>query len=118
MSRWSKDENVFDIQSGVAIGVFVRPPRMAQGAVQWAELWGPRTTPENSGKYDFLSAHDCTTTDWETASPQAPLYLLSTQRLQDTPTRCEFYEGVLPHEIMPGCLGPQWQAAERTCDNA
>ncbi len=46
----SKDENVFDIQQGVAIGLFVKRPKVTENAnVHYAELWGLRES-----KYAYL----------------------------------------------------------------
>jgi predicted helicase len=49
----SKDENVFDIQQGVSINIFVRTgtKKGNLGKVYHADLWGPR-----EGKYDVLKA--------------------------------------------------------------
>lgn len=64
------DENVFDIQQGVALGIFVRTtgedgPR--QATVHYADMWGRR-----AAKYDKLTTHDVSTTTWETLTPVAP----------------------------------------------
>lgn len=71
------DDNVFEIQQGVAIGLFVRRPAQAGPArVCYADLWGPRATPDgHGGKYAWLAAHDVTTTDWQVLHPQAPFSL-------------------------------------------
>ena len=93
----TKDENVFDIQQGVAIGLFVRrrggasAPRLA--TVHHADLWGLRGTYELSeqrqalqlimnGKYHWLAEHDVTNTPWEILDPQTPFFLLTTQNTQ------------------------------------
>ena len=56
----SKDENVFDIQPGVAIGIFVREPgRAGPAKVYHAELWGLR-----EHKYRELSRRDITCSGW------------------------------------------------------
>jgi predicted helicase len=57
----SKDENVFDIQQGVAIGIFVKKPE-SRGAtrVKHAELWGLRKT-----KYQVLLDTDVSNTAWK-----------------------------------------------------
>lgn len=93
----TKDENVFDIQQGVAIGLFVRrrgalaPPRLA--TVHHANLWGLRGVYELSeqrqalqlmtdGKYHWLAEYNVTNTPWETLDPQTPFFLLTTQNTQ------------------------------------
>ncbi|MFB6273423.1 MAG: type ISP restriction/modification enzyme [Salinibacter sp.] len=56
----TKDENVFDIQPGVAIGIFVKDPdRDAESEIHFHELWGPY-----SEKYSYLSQNDLSTTSW------------------------------------------------------
>jgi predicted helicase len=87
----TKDENVFDIQQGVAIGIFVKR-KSSNGAshaatVHYADLWGVREVFEQvgnerklvRGKYHWLAAHDVQTTEWTKVEPQAPLYLFSPQ---------------------------------------
>jgi hypothetical protein len=93
----TKDENVFDIQQGVAIGLFVRRRGGASAArlatVHHANLWGLRGVYELSeqrqalqlimkGKYHWLAEHDVTNTPWETLDPQTPFFLLTTQNTQ------------------------------------
>ncbi|MBM4288272.1 MAG: DNA methyltransferase, partial [Deltaproteobacteria bacterium] len=56
----SKDENVFDIQQGVAIGLFVKSPGFPSPArVHYADLWGTR-----EGKYQALAELDLGNTPW------------------------------------------------------
>jgi predicted helicase len=65
-----KDENVFDIQQGVAIGLFVKQVgKVAPAKVHHADLWGLR-----EGKYHTLFEMDITTTDWEELKPDSPFY--------------------------------------------
>lgn len=73
-----KDRNVFDIQQGVAIGLFVKHGNSSQRLkknVFWAELWGERDTGPGGGKYGWLAAHDVKTTPWRRLLPRAPSYL-------------------------------------------
>ena len=75
-----KDENVFDIQQGVAIGLFtscVLNRELAQ--VLHADLWGERdaTSKGGNGKYDWLVARSILSTGWEELSPTAPLHLFA-----------------------------------------
>ena len=66
-----KDENVFDIQQGVAIGIFVKESVKASPAtVHYAELWGLR-----EGKYNALLESDIATTGWSQLNPTSPFYL-------------------------------------------
>ena len=71
-----RDENVFDIQQGVAIGVFIKRARHGDEAASvWhADLWGEREAGD-SGKYGWLAANDVGSTRWAELAPKAPLYL-------------------------------------------
>jgi predicted helicase len=93
----SKDENVFDIQQGVAIGIFIKRQKEKESLakVHHADLWGVREVYEEDeegkrvliegkpvligGKYHWLSQNDLSTTQWTTVKPQSPLYLLVPQ---------------------------------------
>lgn len=72
----SKDENVFDIQQGVAIGLFVKRSKPLENAahVYHADLYGAR-----GSKYTVLAENDVATTHWRTLKPQAPYYLFVPQ---------------------------------------
>ncbi len=67
----SKDENVFDIQQGVAIGIFVKEARKKGPAkVHHAEFWGLR----GKNKYVCLEGSDLQNTEWQRLTPSTPLY--------------------------------------------
>ena len=73
-----KDENVFDIQQGVAIGLFAKhgkSPKDTPARVFHADLWGERGGDDDDGKYGWLAANDITSTNWTQLQPRAPLYL-------------------------------------------
>ncbi len=96
----SKDENVFDIQQGVAIGIFVKHKAVVMPAkagiqssikpldsrlrgsdenglnarVYRADLYGTRAS-----KYAGLAENDVSTTQWQILKPQAPFYLFAQQ---------------------------------------
>ena len=97
------DENVFDIQQGVAIGIFIK--RQGQNSssetatVRHAHLWGQREvyvkTPDGTeqlvgGKYHWLTEHDVTTTQWSKLEPNSPFYLFIPQ---DDVLRAEYEQG-------------------------
>jgi predicted helicase len=87
----SKDENVFDIQQGVAIGIFVKTspqpsPNEGEGATRpspsqgegkdeikrnlfYADLWGLRENKNND-----LLQNDIRTIKWEKLIPKSPQY--------------------------------------------
>jgi predicted helicase len=67
-----KDKNVFDIQQGVAIGIFVKRKNgryKKPGKVFHAELWGTRDT-----KYEWLFTNDVQSTKWKPINPNSPYY--------------------------------------------
>ena len=72
-----KDENVFDIQQGVAIGLFVKHqiPSGGPGRVFHADLYGERGPQDRGGKYQWLAANDFRTTDWVELRPKSPHYM-------------------------------------------
>jgi len=66
----SKDENVFDIQQGVSIVLFIKKEqRVKEYKVFYQDVYGLR---EN--KYDYLSKSDFHTTEWSTLNPVEPYY--------------------------------------------
>ncbi|HUT59989.1 MAG TPA: N-6 DNA methylase, partial [Phycisphaerae bacterium] len=72
----SKDQNVFDIQQGVAIGIFVKEPgKEGPARVHHGDLWGLREIKgqgregrqeclPHQGKYGWLGQNDLSTTEW------------------------------------------------------
>jgi predicted helicase len=71
----SKDENVFDIQQGVAIGLFAKKPdERGPANVEQSDLWGLR-----EAKYTNLSGLGFQSIGWEKLEPHAPTYLFIRQ---------------------------------------
>jgi predicted helicase len=80
----SKDKNVFDIQQGVAIALFVKRkrfdyshrPELVEGQstpskiLMHSEIWGAREQ-----KYEWLKKHELKKTDWSQLKPVSPFYL-------------------------------------------
>jgi predicted helicase len=90
----SKDENVFDIRPGVAIGIFLKAPqKMGPAEVYHAELWGSRKKKE-----DALFQQDVTSTPWRQIHPTGPFYLLTPENAK---VRSEYDEGWKITEVMP-----------------
>lgn len=88
------DENVFDIQQGVAIGIFVKEEGNAAPArVHYADLWGVR-----EDKYKTLRNSALNNTAWKEVHPQAPLYLFIPQ---DVELREEYEHGWRITDVMP-----------------
>jgi hypothetical protein len=73
------DENVFDIQQGVTIGLFVKEPGKAHVAkVQHAEFWGYR-----SEKYERLFEEDVANTKFKVLAPNSPFYFFVPRKETD-----------------------------------
>ena len=65
-----KDENVFDIQQGVAIALYVKLEKPSEDKkVCYDDLWGLRAR-----KYEYLFGNDAHTTEWQALKPAAPYY--------------------------------------------
>jgi len=65
-----KDENVFDIQQGVAIAIYVKLEKpLKKKKVYYADVWGLRKE-----KYKYLRKNDVTSTDWQELEPKEPYY--------------------------------------------
>ena len=69
-----KDENIFDIEQGVSIALFVKmSPRaheVCSAHVRHTECWGAR-----AAKYDWLLARDVAITGWVDVEPRPAFYL-------------------------------------------
>lgn len=77
-SDGGKDENVFDIQQGVAISIMVRLPKrsMKPAIVYHSDLMGVREV-----KYHGLVQNDLTTIRWEKVRPIDPLFYFYQQKV-------------------------------------
>ena len=65
----SKDENVFDIQQGVAIAFFIKEQGKKTSKVFHSDLWGLREK-----KYNWLDTKDVKSTKWELLNPKSEMY--------------------------------------------
>jgi len=90
----SPDRNVFDIQQGVAISIFVKRPGSSKqtATVRHAELWGVR-----EGKYHWLADNDISSTEWATLEPRSPFYLF---KPQDPELQSEYNRGRKVTDVM------------------
>lgn len=89
-----KDENVFDIQQGVAIGLFIKEPgKTGPAKVFHADLWGERTA-----KYEQLASLDVTSTQWAKIEPKSPFYIF---KPQDKDLQGEYKKGWSVADIFP-----------------
>ena len=86
-----RDVNVFDIQQGVAIGLFTKAA--AARSVRHANLWG-----ERDSKYGWLFEHGSLATEWAQLEPAPPFYLF--EPFDDAGTGA-YYDGPAINQIMP-----------------
>lgn len=81
------DRNIFAIQQGIAIGIFVkRSNSQSLATVHHADVWGPRAVYErdegrarrlSGGKLGWLASHTLSSTPWRISQPVAPFYLFT-----------------------------------------
>jgi len=88
----SKDENVFDIEQGVAIAILVKNKKLKK-AVFHSDLFGKRKS-----KYKQLLEENITQTDWKNLTPNTPNYLFIPQ---DQTMRAEYEQGWKITDIFP-----------------
>ncbi|TMS40631.1 MAG: DNA methyltransferase [Methanobacterium sp.] len=67
----SKDENVFDIQQGVAISLFIKNSAFKDKKVFYSDLWGLKDY-----KYHWLDRHIVDNVEWEEIEPISEFYFL------------------------------------------
>jgi type I restriction-modification system DNA methylase subunit len=66
----SKDENVFDIQQGVSIVLFIKTKEPKDlGKVFYQDVYGPREK-----KYGYLNKYELKSTKWKKLQPSEPYY--------------------------------------------
>jgi predicted helicase len=98
----SPDQNVFDIQQGVAIAFFIKYQDSQQdlAKVYYADLWGVREVKENKelvgGKYHWLDENEISSTEWKVINPESEFYLFKSC---DFDLRSEYYQGASVTDI-------------------
>lgn len=91
----NQDFNVFDIQQGVSIGIFVKHSKESKqpAKVFHTDLWGTRSVKE-----DYLNANDIKSTQWTELKPTAPFYMFVPQ---DLDLQQEYEAGWKITDMMP-----------------
>lgn len=74
----SKDENIFDIRQGVAIGIFVKQENKKGCKVYHKDLWGLREE-----KYNWLKNNDFNVKDYVELEPATPWYFFIPRNVKD-----------------------------------
>jgi len=83
----AKDENVFDIQQGVAILLAVcAPGQQAPGTVRHSDVWGSRAE-----KYALMGSSTVSSTEWTMLNPTHPEFLFVPQNAD---RKAEYERGV------------------------
>jgi hypothetical protein len=94
----AQDKNVFDIQQGVAIGIFVKAPpvpeRKRSCTVRHADLF----SAQRRVKYEWLEEHKIGNTHWTKLEPESPNYLFIPH---DKARLAEYERGWKITEAMP-----------------
>ncbi len=67
----AKDENVFNIQQGVSINLFVKNPQIPKQKIHYCDVYG-----ERAEKYAFLAQNDLDSIEWLELTPREPSYSL------------------------------------------
>ena len=117
------DKNVFDIQQGVTISIFVRRPKGQPEAttVRHADLWGVREIWEDrseeqpvlvGGKYHWLWNNQIDRTDWKVIQPRPPYYLFVPQ---DIRLEKEYLRGWKITDAMPECSVGTTTGRDKLC---
>lgn len=74
----SKDENVFDIQQGVAIALFVKKEGKNGCKIYHTDLWG-----EREDKYEWLKFHGVKSANYTEIHPKSPYYFFIPRNTTD-----------------------------------
>ncbi|PAF42537.1 type ISP restriction/modification enzyme, partial [Helicobacter sp. 11S03491-1] len=77
----SKDQNVFDIQQGVSISIFVKTHKKETDGLK-CEVYHYDLFGDRKSKYDFLLTNHLRSIHWQSLVPQDPFYLFIPQNNQ------------------------------------
>jgi hypothetical protein len=112
-----RDRNIFTIQQGIAIGIFVKrdagqlEERLA--TVHHADVWGAKavytadkdgTRHLSGGKLGWLASHDLSNTPWQISHPVAPFYLF-------TPRSDSYQAEYMAYWSLPAIFAPNGDPA-------
>jgi predicted helicase len=92
----SKDENVFDIQQGVSINLFIKTCKKKDdelAQVFYSDLYGIRKY-----KYDYLGGNNISTIQWDEVKPEGNNYFLVNKIFDN---KAEYEKGFFIKDIFP-----------------
>ena len=93
-----RDENVFDIQQGVCISIFVkRPNHEGPAQVFYSDIYGSRTR-----KYEYLNRTAFADVAWRQITPTRPYYFMKPKNFSNA---SDYDGGVKISELFPLGLG-------------
>lgn len=91
-----KDENVFDIQQGVSINLFIKTSQKKKGAL--AQLYHCDLYGKRQSKYDWLWQHNLDNIDWKLLNPTSPMYFFIPR---DVESEKEYQQGFSVADCFP-----------------
>jgi predicted helicase len=92
----SKDENVFDIQQGVSINLFIKTGKIKSdelAQVFYYDLYGIRKY-----KYDYLGGNDISTVQWDEVKPEGNNYFFVNMSFNN---KAEYEKGFSINDMFP-----------------
>ena len=92
----SKDENVFDIQQGVSINIFIKNGKKRKGEL--AEVYHCDIYGKRQDKYDYLTENSLSSTAFKRLEPNEPFYFFVPR---DESNRVEYERGFRMEDIFP-----------------
>lgn len=92
----SKDENVFDIQQGVSINIFIKNGKKRKGEL--AEVYHCDIYGKRQDKYDYLTENSLSSTAFKRLEPNEPFYFFVPR---DESNRVEYERGFRMNDIFP-----------------
>jgi predicted helicase len=87
-----KDENVFNIQQGVSINIFVKNKVKKSSEIKITDVYGKRDE-----KFSFLDKNNISTIKWQNIEPQTPNYLFIKQDISNLE---EYNKGFKINELL------------------
>jgi len=83
----TNDQNIFDIQQGVCVSVFIKAPKPKDSLaeVYYADVVGSRIK-----KFDFLRKENIDTISWRKIDPQFPSYFMSPRGMSEKASHIEW----------------------------
>lgn len=92
----SKDENVFDIQQGVSINIFIKNGKKRKGEL--AEVYHCDIYSKRQDKYDYLTENSLSSTAFKRLEPNEPFYFFVPR---DESNRAEYERGFRMDDVFP-----------------